>query len=236
MPLFGLGALSFPPKTPRHLYMAIIGRTISSGELQCSRKFHSLSSYSGVLRQVQSGTNKEGDSLPQFNLALVFGETSNLPFYYRKLAGNIPDTKTVKHLLADLATLKFTKAKLVMDRGFYSEDNLNALFKEHVKFLIASKMSVSWVRRELEILYENFRNFDVYNDTCQLYCRTIQTKWHYTQKRPYKGDPISESRRVYLHYYCNIDKAAEKEKAFDRQLMELRHEMESEKRIPEHEN
>lgn len=47
----------------------------------------SVSSYSGCLRQVQYGKNKEGDSLAQLNLALVFGETSNLPFYYRKLAG-----------------------------------------------------------------------------------------------------------------------------------------------------
>lgn len=62
----------------------------------------SLSSYSETLKQVQFGNNKEDDKLPQINLALVFGEASNLPFYYRKLAGNIPDVKTVKNLLADL--------------------------------------------------------------------------------------------------------------------------------------
>ncbi|HSV30625.1 MAG TPA: IS1634 family transposase [Atribacteraceae bacterium] len=219
----------------KHQFFRLQGRRRSEKEYW-AYDITSFSSYSGALRQVQYGNNKEGDSLPQFNLALVFGETSNLPFYYRKLAGNIPDTKTVKHLLADLETLGFTKVKLVMDRGFYSEENLNALFKEHIKFLIASKMSGAWIRRELESIYENFRSFEVYNDTYQLYCRTIQTKWHYTQKRPYKGDAISESRRVYLHYYYNIDKAAEKEKAFDRQLMELRHELESERRIPEHEN
>ncbi len=157
----------------------------------------SFSSYSGVLRHVQYGNNKEGDHLPQFNLALVFGETSNLPFYYRKLAGNIPDVKTVKHLLADLDTLGFTKVKLVMDRGFYSEDNLNAMFKEHIKFLIAGKMSLSWIHGELEAIYADFRSFEVYNDTYQLYCRTVQTTWQYTQKRPYKGDIISEPRRVY---------------------------------------
>ena len=57
----------------------------------------SISSYSQCLRQVQYGKNKEDDRLAQLNLALVFGETSNLPFYYRKLAGNIPDAKTLKH-------------------------------------------------------------------------------------------------------------------------------------------
>lgn len=52
----------------------------------------------------------------------------------------------------------------------------------------------------------------------------------------YKGDSVTEPRRIYLHYYYNIDKAAEDEKAFDRKLMTLLHELESGKRIPEHEN
>ena len=91
---------------------------------------------------MQYGKNKEGDRLAQLNLALIFGETSNLPFYYRKLAGNIPDSKTVKNLLADLDVLGFFQVKLVMDRDFYSRDNINALFKEHLKFLISTRMNL----------------------------------------------------------------------------------------------
>ena len=56
----------------------------------------SISSYSETLAQIQYGKNKEDDQLPQLNLLLVFGEESGLPFYYRKLAGNIPDSITVK--------------------------------------------------------------------------------------------------------------------------------------------
>jgi transposase len=196
----------------------------------------SVSSYSECLRQVQYGRNKEDDSLPQLNLALVFGETSNLPFYYRKLAGNIPDSKTVKNLLADLDILGFSKVRLVMDKGFYSEDNINALFKERLKFLISVKTSLAFVRKELDAVYEGFRAFEYYSEKYELYCRTVQTEWLYTRRRPYKGDTLSEPRRIYIHYYYNIDKAAEDEKAFDRKLVLLRHELESGKRVPEHEN
>ena len=102
----------------------------------------SISSYSETLNQVQWGKNKEDDKLPQINLLLVFGEKSGLPFYYRKLAGNIPDAKTVKHLLEDLDILGFGKTKFVMDRGFYSEDNINGLYKKHVKFLVGARLSL----------------------------------------------------------------------------------------------
>jgi len=195
----------------------------------------SISSYSETLRQVQYGKNKEDDRLPQLNLALVFGETSNLPFYYRKLSGNIPDSKTLKHLMADLDTLGFNKVKLVMDRGFYSEYNINVLYKDHVKFIIAGKMSLNFMKSNLEDIYENFRSFEHYNETYELYCRTVETKWQYTQYQPYKKETLKEPRRIYIHYYYNIDKAAEEEKAFDKKLMALRRELESGKRIPEHE-
>jgi len=195
----------------------------------------SVSSYSECLGQVQYGNNKEDDRLPQLNLAMVFGEISGLPFYYRKLAGNIPDVKTVKTLLAELDVLGYSKVKLVMDRGFYSEDNINALFKEHVKFLIAGRMSLSFIQQNLEPLYERFRSYDHFNDKYELYCHTVQTEWNYKQHRPYKGDTVSEPRRIYVHYYYNIDKAAEEEKAFDRRLIALKSELESGKRVPEHE-
>lgn len=196
----------------------------------------SISSYSETLKQVQYGNNKEDDKLPQINLALVFGEESNLPFYYRKLAGNIPDVKTVKNLLSDLDILGFKKVKLVMDRGFYSQDNINAMYREHLKFLVSAKTSLAFVRKELDTVYDDFRTFEYYNEAYQLYSTTIQSAWNYTQERPYKGDTLEDKRRIYIHLYYNIDKAAEDQKNFDRKLMRLKHELLEGKHIPEHQN
>ena len=96
----------------------------------------SISSYSDHLKQVRFGKNKDYDPLPQINLLLLFGVDSGLPFYYRKLAGNIPDVKTLNELLKELEVLGYNKLKLVLDRGFYSADNVNGLYKDHHKFLI----------------------------------------------------------------------------------------------------
>lgn len=54
--------------------------------------------------------------------------------------GTFPDTRTISTLLSEFAVLGFSKVRLVMDRGFYSEGNINALFKVHLKFLISAKM------------------------------------------------------------------------------------------------
>ncbi|WP_373840124.1 transposase [Methanospirillum sp.] len=154
-----------------------------------------LSSYSETLKQVQYGHNKEHDKLPQLKLALVFGQDSNLPFYYRKLAGNIPDSKTIRHLLKELDILGYSKVKLVMDRGFYSEHNINSLYQNHIKFLVSAKMSLNFIQNELDGIYDTFRSFEYYNDNYELYCQTIRTSWNYVQKRPIKADNLKESRR-----------------------------------------
>jgi transposase len=64
---------------------------------------------------------------------------------------------------------------------------------------------------------------------------TVSTTWHYRYDRPYKGDTIKEDRRLYIHYYFDIERAAEEEKRFDKRLMELRDELLSDQPRKEHE-
>ena len=194
----------------------------------------SISSYSETLAQVQYGKNKEDDKLPQLNLLLVFGEESGLPFYYRKLAGNIPDSKTVKHLLEDLDILGFGKTKFVMDRGFCSEDNINGLYREHVKFLVGVKLSLKFIKKNLDVIYDDIRMFTNYDESIETYGYTVQTEWDYTQERPYKGDVIKDKRRIYIHYFYSIEKGAEDEQAFDKRIAGLCKELLEDKPVESH--
>ena len=158
----------------------------------------SISSYSNTLSQVKYGLNKEHDHLAQINLALLFGQQSGLPFYYRKLAGNISDVKTVKNLLADLDFLGCQKIKLVMDRGFYSEENVNALLRNHLKFIMATKLSLNYVKSELDKVRATIRHWENYDQRYELYAKTTAITWKYKQNRPYKGDQVTGDRRMYL--------------------------------------
>ncbi len=195
----------------------------------------SVSSYSKCLKQVRYGKNKEHDPLAQINLALLFGQQSRLPFYYRKLAGNIPDVKTLTKLLADMNTLGYSKIKVVLDRGFYSAANINELYRQHLKFLIGAKLSLRLVQSHLDRVRETMRNWKHYSQVYQLYAYSLPITWAYTQDRPYKGDTIKEDRRLYLHLYYAPDRALENEKAFNSRLAALQEELLRNQRHPEHE-
>ena len=195
----------------------------------------SISSYSECLKQVRHGKNKDGDRLPQINLLLLFGQKSNLPFYYRKLAGNIPDVKTVRVLMRDLDVLGYPKVKLVTDRGFYSVDNVNGLYQNHIKFLMSASTSLSFVKKAIESVKDTMCDWSNYTDKYDLYTYTQTMEWDYTQVRPYKGDTLKGSRRMYFHLYYNADKAVEDGRKFNLRMTALSEELLSGNRKAEHE-
>ena len=218
----------------RHHFFALQGKRRLDKEY-LAYDISTISSYSQCLKQVQYGKNKENDHLPQINLALVFGEQSNLPFYYRKLSGNIPDVVTLKTLLADLKALGYNSLSMVMDRGFYSEANINALYKDHLKFLLAASTSLKLIRRELDQVKDELDSYSNYNENHHVYAMTVTSEWDYIQERPYKGDTLEEKRRIYIHLYFNAEKAAADRTILEDKITALRHELLDGKRVPEHE-
>lgn len=189
-----------------------------------------ISSYSKCLRQVRYGKNKDHE-----HLALLFGQQSRLPFYYRKPAGNISDVKTLRKLLADMNTLGYKKIKVVLDRGFFSALNINDLYRHHMKFLIAAKISLKLVKAHLDTVRDTMRSWTHYSQVYQLYAYSLPVTWNYVQERPYKGDAIKANRRMYLHLFHSPDRALEDEKAFNNRLVGWQEELESGRRHPDHE-
>jgi hypothetical protein len=91
--------------------------------------------------------------------------------------------------------------KIVIDRGFYSEDNVNAMLGVHLKFLIGVKTSLLYVQETLDQARDEMKDFDHYYPDEDLYTCSRAIPWDYKQDRPYKGDTIEEARRMYLYLY-----------------------------------
>ena len=195
----------------------------------------SISSYSDALSQVKWGRNKDSEPLPQINLALLFGEKSNLPFYYRKLPGNTPDVKTICNLLRETQLLGVEKLNLVFDRGFCSYGNINDLFTQHRKFVTGASTSLAVVKEFIGKEGAGLRKFSNFNEDHSVYAISKTEAWDYERKRPYKGDVLKEDRRIYVHLYFSSERATEDECAFNRRMVLLRAELASGQRVAAHE-
>jgi transposase len=186
-----------------------------------------ISSYSESLLQVQKGHNKEKKPLPQLNLALVYTEKTGVPVYFRKLPGNIPDVKTVKTLLGVLDGFGYKKAKLDMDRGFYSKSNVDELYKEGFKFMLATKTSLKYVKKHIDSIRAGLLKVQNYDVSSNLYGCTLQTNWDLIHDKSLDAGKLLREKDIYIHIYYNPDRALESERKLYKKLANLREELDT---------
>ena len=186
----------------------------------------SVSSYGRNNEYMHWGYNRDGESLEQINVAMLFGQKHKYPVYYRRLPGNISDVATLKKTLSSLNYFNFSSMHLVLDRGFYSQANIDSLYKNRHKFTIAVPPGRKWVESILDEHFELVASPRSYIKTDKdeaLYAATNLHKW---------GD---NSHRLYVHVYYNAEHAANNYDAFTRKLIALKGELESGKQIEAHE-
>ena len=169
----------------------------------------SISSYSQALSQVRWGYNKDRVPLAQLNLPMLVGRESGIPLYYRKVAGNVADVATVKELISAMEPAFCGKVRLVMDRGFWSAANIDAMMGEHFKFLIGVPASLRLFKDAVERCADKLRSWENYDEESGLYGMRIPHGWGFEKARPRKGDIVRKTRRSYLYLFFDASRAAE---------------------------
>lgn len=106
----------------------------------------SISSYSSNIRDLEWGYNRDKERLPQINMGMYYGEESGLPLYYRVYPGSISDKAHLKYMIADNEFINGKRTRFVMDRGFYSKENLQYLTAGGYRFVIALPGSLKYGR------------------------------------------------------------------------------------------
>ncbi len=110
----------------------------------------SISSYSERMNSAEWGYNRDKERLRQINLGMYYGEDSGLPLYYRIYPGSITDKTHLKYMTEDTELISRERIKFVMDRGFYSADNLQYMTEKGIRFLISLPNSLKYCRELIE--------------------------------------------------------------------------------------
>jgi len=159
----------------------------------------SSSSYSELIDSVEWGYNRDGEKLPQINICLLMGHQSRYPIYQTVYGGSLNDVTTLQATLGTFQALAGEKPVIaVMDKGFYSEKNINLMLsrQQHIDFVIALPFSCKFTK---DIIKKESKDIDTLNKTIvngkeSLRAVTKICTWN------------NESR-IYAHVYYNARKA-----------------------------
>jgi hypothetical protein len=109
----------------------------------------SVSTYADGLETAGFGYNRDGESLPQINLAMVCAKEDGLPLFCRVVPGSVPDVRTLENTCAMLRELGLEEFEYSLDRGFYSNANLRDMLLCGIRFTVGAPLSYPQGRRLL---------------------------------------------------------------------------------------
>lgn len=80
-------------------------------------------------------SNHAGKVNNEARFILVHDRETNLPLYYRYVAGNIVDVSTLTATLKEMSAYNVKVDYVLLDAGYCSKDNITELFSERVSFI-----------------------------------------------------------------------------------------------------
>jgi len=177
----------------------------------------SVSSYSELNEYIKYGYNRDGEPLPQLNLAMLFGQKSGLPVYYHRIPGNINDVSTLHNLIETFKALEVGRLHYVMDKGFYSKKNVDGLVGHRAHFTLSVPLNNRWVQQAIDGIHSTIHGPEGYRklDDEILYVHSLLYPW---------GE---DKRRCYLHLFYNASNRARAIDSLNEALVEYRQELES---------
>lgn len=182
----------------------------------------SLSSSSRNLSWLEYGYNRDGLKLPQVNLGLVMSTSQRTPVYYKVFPGSINDVVTLKNLVAEIREYGIRSCLFILDRGFYSENNLVEMSENDVEYIIPLPFSVESGKKLVSAT-----NRDITNPAN---ARRYGGEIYYVME-----DVLSlGGRDVYAYVIYNKSRESNETEAFYNRLMDIESKLEGKRVYGDH--
>jgi len=120
----------------------------------CAIDSTSRSAYGDSLADIRWGKNKDRLPLEQTMEVVVYSLSNHIPVYYRTFPGNMPDSRSLDVILADLEHAGFKDLVLVTDRGFDTIRNLEKYIRRGQSMVMCVKTGQKEVAKAIRGLDE----------------------------------------------------------------------------------
>lgn len=96
-------------------------------------------SQAGDIDLVEFGKAKNEQGLPIFNCGLAFDKTNSIPLFYELYPGSITDVSQLKCLVDKAIAYGYRHVGFILDRGYFSQSNIQYMDANHYHFIIMVK-------------------------------------------------------------------------------------------------
>ncbi len=156
----------------------------------------------GDIDLIEYGKAKDDQGLPIFNLAIAYDKTNRVPLFYEDYPGSITDVSQFVHTVDKITEYGYKNAGFILDRGYFSKDNIRYMENENYAFIIMVKGCKELVS---SLVLEHRNTFET-NRECSI--RSYRVYGKTVSSKLYEDD----AKERLFHIYFNPSKqAAERE-------------------------
>lgn len=165
----------------------------------------------GDIEMVEFGHAKVDMGLPVFGYAIAYDTNNREPLFYEKYPGSINDVSQLQFMIDKAQGYGYRKIGFILDRGYFSKGNIEAMDKNGYEFVIMVKGMADFVEN---LIMENkgkfekkrVRNIPEYG----VYGMTVKGKLYQTDEKD-----------RYFHIYHDVAKESAEWKALDAKIQQL---------------
>ena len=93
----------------------------------------------GDIEIAEFGHAKEDIGVPVINYSVAYDKTNREPLFYEEYPGSIVDVSQLQYMLEKAKGYGYRKAGFILDRGYFSKENIRYMDKCHYDFVIMMK-------------------------------------------------------------------------------------------------
>ena len=162
----------------------------------------------GEIELVEFGHAKEDKGLPVFNYSIAYDCNNREPLFYETYPGSIVDVSQLQLMLNKAVAYGYKNAGFILDRGYFSRENIRYMDKCGYDFVIMVKGMKSFVNDAIRQVQGTFE------DKRQCSIRRYQVSGT-TLKMPVF---YSDEKDRFIHIYYSYGKAAGEREALETKI------------------
>ncbi len=156
----------------------------------------------GDIEIAEFGHSKDGNDKPVFNYSVAYDRTNREPLFYEEYPGSIVDVSQLQYMLEKVKGYGYKKVGFILDRGYFSKENIHFMDKNGYDFVIMVKGMKKIVQ---ELIRENRGTFEEDRATG---IRKFRVNGITVKKRLFPSD---ENERYFHLYYSDRKHSTERE-------------------------
>ena len=165
----------------------------------------------GDISMLEYGAANVDAGLPIFNYAIGYDVKNREPLIYEKYPGSINDVSQLQYMLAKVKGYGYSNIGFILDRGYFSKENLKFMDENGFAFIIMVKGIKDFIQDQIRKQKGSFES-DWQNQIADfgVYGKTVHTFVY-----------ASDCRKRYVHIYYSAAKAAGERARFEASIQQM---------------